>query len=842
MKWSLTASGRNNKPSENPSDKLPSTGSRQFALLNWPIKTQLRVGFAAMLLCAVGVGASGLFAASKVQTSVTTAKTANELLGSVPALLTHVQKFDQTGSQETAASVRTDIAALADHSAHLAEKQPDEAAQVNRIIADLDVHFAALAGTRATWDMAVGDLDALTTNLVATTNKVFEDYRALENYRSALALTNHGKMNDLTKVAPRLNNMRTAATILEQETRTFIASADKSAGKSLADRVKTLEKDAKAVRRTVKTKALKADVKKLIKSSKTFVKLVKAHLKSGPGGPEAWETEFKPVVNDLATLAHQIIAEAQAPIEDLRAEVRAFETASAEIALLSANTQNIARSVLGVRSAYADYLNSGSDAAAASFQEYLQEAQTQLEELDKVRAAAVKETTDKAYGDLLKGPLATLVAAGTSAFPKLGTSFETVTGSTRALAQSQHAFANAAAELSERAEAISNASGTTAVGSASAAQTQIFAALAAALIMGIGCVVVLSGAIIRPLRGLTAAMQQLQAGDVNLDLSANSRSDEIGDMARAVGTFRDREVERVRLEAESEASAEAVRQRQQTVDGLVADFRADIEAALSTVTGNMQQLEETAEQLTNIAETTTGKSQDASAASSQTSENVQTIAAATEELSASVQEVGRQVTATLGRVEEVTDATRTSNDQIHGLSAAAERIGAVVQLIQEIAEQTNLLALNATIEAARAGDAGKGFAVVASEVKSLAGQTARATDEISSQVSEIQQSTGAAVEAISAIMQMMEEVNDTAAAMATSVEQQAGATSEISTGVSQAAAQTATVSNHVGDLSRGSGETSQSAKQVEIVTDEANAQLTSVTRRIDRFLADVAAA
>ena len=211
-------------------------------------------------------------------------------------------------------------------------------------------------------------------------------------------------------------------------------------------------------------------------------------------------------------------------------------------------------------------------------------------------------------------------------------------------------------------------------------------------------------------------------------------------------------------------------------------------------------------------------------------------------MSASVQEVGRQVTATLGRVEEVTDATRTSNEQINGLSTAAERIGAVVQLIQDIAEQTNLLALNATIEAARAGEAGKGFAVVASEVKSLAGQTAKATDEISSQVAEIQQSTGAAVDAISAIMGMMEDVNETAAAMAASVEQQAEATAEISTGVSQAADQTASVSDHVRDLSSGSSETSQSARQVEHVTDEANGQLTNVTERIDRFLKDVAAA
>lgn len=797
-----------------------------------------------MLLCAIGVGASGLFAASTVQTSVTNAKTANELLSGIPALLTDAQIFERTGNEDKASAVRTDIAALAGLSTQLAETQSGDGAQLKDVISDLDGHFATLTGTRASRDTAVGDLNALTTNLVATSAKVFEDYKALENYRSALALTNKGKMNDLSKVAPRINNMRTAAAVLEQETSAFVASADKAAGKALATRVKELEKDAKAVRRTVKTKALKSDVKKLIKTSKAFGKMIKGHTKTGPGSntEEVWKSEFQPIVNDLASLAINITKEAQAPIEDLRAEVRAFEAASAEIALLSANTQNIARSVLGVRSAYADFINTASDTAAATFQTYLGSAQTQLHELEKVRAAAVKDTSDKAYADLLKGPLKTLVEAGTAGFPKLKATFETVISSTQELNASQAAFASAAAVLTDKAKAISNASGNSAVGSASAAQTQITAALAFAIAMGIGFVILLTGAIIRPLRGLTGAMQQLQNGGTNLDLTGRERGDEIGDMARAVGTFRDREVERVRLEAETEASAESVRQRQQAVDDLVAHFREDIEAALSTVNGNMQQLEDTAEQLSGIAEETTGKSEDASRASSQTSQNVQTISAATEELSASVQEVGRQVSATLGRVEEVTSATRTSNEQIHGLSAAAERIGAVVQLIQEIAEQTNLLALNATIEAARAGDAGKGFAVVASEVKSLAGQTAKATDEISSQVSEIQQSTGAAVEAISTIMNMMEDVNETAAAMANSVEQQADATSEISTGVSQAAEQTAAVSNHVGDLSKGSGETSQSAKQVESIADEATAQLSTVTSRIDRFLKDVAAA
>ncbi|MGX1495724.1 methyl-accepting chemotaxis protein [Labrenzia sp. MBR-25] len=816
------------------------TAARQRVFFDWPIKTQLQIGFGAMLLCAIGVGAGGLYAGSEVKNSVTVAKTANELLGSVPRLLTNAQTFGRDGSSQAADAVTADIASISHESLNLSESQPQAATQLAAIVGELETGFATLRDKRQSRDTAAASLDTLTSELVETTNKAFEDYTALAAYRSALAITNEGKMNNLSNVSPRLSNMRITTVVLAQEAETFAAAPDKGLAKKLAERVDALDKDAKAVRRTVKTDTIKDSVKALTKSSKSFEKLLKAHLKSPD--PNAWQKQLEPATRELITLADTIIKAAEEPINDLTQELRDFDKASADIALLSNYTQSVARSVLGVRSAYSDYLNTSSQNAADTFQMYLADARTELGNLDTVRTAAGKNTSDKALTDLLNGPLKALVAAGTNALPKLEATFAEVVASTTALRSSEKSFAAAAASLTDQAEVISANSEATALASAVGAQTQITVTLGLALLLGIAFVVLLSSAIIRPIRGLTGAMLKLRDGDTDLDLPAANRKDEIGHMAQAVATFRDREIERMRLEEETLANQEGVRKRQATVDALVASFRQDIEEALATVTGNMQQLDNTAEQLSEIARTTTGKSEDVSTASSQASQNVQTIAAATEELSASVQEVGRQVNDTLVRVEEVAGATRTSNDQIKGLSAAAERIGAVVQLIQEIAEQTNLLALNATIEAARAGDAGRGFAVVASEVKSLAGQTAKATEEISSQVTEIQQATNGAVEAISAIMDMMESVNETAAAMASSVEQQAGATAEISTGVSQAAGQTASVSENIGDLSRGSSETSLSAREVEEITDAATRQLAEVTTRIDRFLQDVAAA
>jgi methyl-accepting chemotaxis protein len=261
------------------------------------------------------------------------------------------------------------------------------------------------------------------------------------------------------------------------------------------------------------------------------------------------------------------------------------------------------------------------------------------------------------------------------------------------------------------------------------------ASIAIALAVGI---LIVDRGIARPLTAVAEAIRRLAEGDTGTVVAESRRRDEIGDLIRSVRVFRDNAIERERLARASEAEQRARAERQHGVEALIARFRADVQETLAAVAANADQMEDTAKALSGVADQTAGEARQAATASNVASGNVQTVAAAAEELAASIGEISRQVSATTAVVERAAGEAQESNVKIDGLAAAAKRIGDVVSLISDIAAQTNLLALNATIEAARAGEAGRGFAVVAAEVKTLASQTANATEEIAAHVAAIQ--------------------------------------------------------------------------------------------------------
>ncbi|WP_142848504.1 globin-coupled sensor protein [Telmatospirillum sp. J64-1] len=268
-------------------------------------------------------------------------------------------------------------------------------------------------------------------------------------------------------------------------------------------------------------------------------------------------------------------------------------------------------------------------------------------------------------------------------------------------------------------------------------------------------------------------------------------------------------------------------------------FEKEVQGLVEIVASAATELQSTARAMAATADQTAEQANHVADAADRASSNVQTVASAAEELTASISEISRQVaqsTAITGTA--VTEARRT-NELVEGLAEATGRIGEVVQLISDIASQTNLLALNATIEAARAGDAGKGFAVVANEVKSLANQTARATEEISTQIGTVQSRTRDAVGAIRGIGDTIASINQIASAIAAAVEQQGAATQEIARNVQEAASGTSEVSSSIGLVTQAAGETGQAAGEVLVAAGELSRQSERLNDQVNGFLRDI---
>src|SRR3984957_17547261 len=292
----------------------------------------------------------------------------------------------------------------------------------------------------------------------------------------------------------------------------------------------------------------------------------------------------------------------------------------------------------------------------------------------------------------------------------------------------------------------------------------------------------------KPLKAVAETLTVLAEGRTDVEVQYADRHDEIGVIARTIDIFKTNRIERRQLEAErSNAEKSANERRKAELNQFVEDFRTKISGIIEQVMSSSGRFEKDAHQLSLTAHATAEMSGQSAGTSRQASEHVRSAANASNELSQSIVEISRRVQDSNNVAAEAVKQATATDERMAELSAAGDRIGDVVKLITSIAEQTNLLALNATIEAARAGDAGRGFAVVAQEVKTLAGQTAKATDEISSHIVNMQHATGESVEAIKAIGSTIERISGIIGSISSAVEQQGAATQSIAAGVKAAA-------------------------------------------------------
>ena len=377
-------------------------------------------------------------------------------------------------------------------------------------------------------------------------------------------------------------------------------------------------------------------------------------------------------------------------------------------------------------------------------------------------------------------------------------------------------------------------------------QTQhlILMLAAGGFLLGAVLAILLGKGISRPMTAMCKAMRELAGGNFDVVLPGLGRKDEVGEMAGAVEEFKLQAVAKAERdaaaqEAHNKASSEA---RRVELIRFADEFETAVGAIVSNVSASAVQLESAAGTLTRTAETTQSLSSQVAGASEEASSNMQSVASATEELSASVDEIGKRVRESNRIAEAAVKQAEQTDARIGKLSRAAQQIGDVVKLITAIAEQTNLLALNATIEAARAGESGRGFAVVAAEVKSLASQTAKATDEISSHISGMQDATQESVAAIKEIGNTIGQISEIASSISSAVEQQSSATQEIARNVQNVAQGTDEAAANIMQVNRGATETGSASENVLHSARSLSSESTRLRAELDRFMANIRAA
>jgi methyl-accepting chemotaxis protein len=366
--------------------------------------------------------------------------------------------------------------------------------------------------------------------------------------------------------------------------------------------------------------------------------------------------------------------------------------------------------------------------------------------------------------------------------------------------------------------------------------------LAAAIALSCGAMLTISRRVIRPLHDMRDAMLKVAGGDLAVETGHAARKDEIGALAGALEVFKQQAKDKLKIEAQERERNAGTAARQRAIEIHVGEFEGAVRQSLLQLGEASSAMRSTSAGLSTVSRKTNERVEVAQKASGEASLSVESVASASEELSASINDISQQSAHAAAIASRAVDEARQTDGTVQGLAKSAGRIGEVVGLINTIAAQTNLLALNATIEAARAGEAGRGFAVVASEVKSLASQTAKATEDISEQIADIQKVAGDAIDAIKRIGGIIGEVNEVATAIAAAVQEQGAATQEITRSTQFAAQGTKNVSENMTGVKADADSAAAAAENVKHASETLETQSQHLGEQVSGFLSKIRAA
>ncbi|WP_208985405.1 methyl-accepting chemotaxis protein [Stappia sp. P2PMeth1] len=810
--------------------------SRLLGLIgNLGFAAKIGGGFAIVLLLAAVLGGVGTMAIGGLTQQMDTSRIATGVVASLQEVSAARETFLQSRQTEDATKMEAEVGALARQLEALRASVAGDAAAgraVDAAIQSVSVmrsNFADVGSEIGRQQELSGELAASIARLGDLSNQINGDMQIVRRdakRESLRAAATRRKADDIIRfvVALREEALRTQYLFLRSTTSTtsgLLEEAIAEAGK-LGDNARALTNarvdgvDQASVELLAGRATELQEQFTLLAGTTSFADVHRLR------------AQINKTLEDIVLAAKDVQTSAYKAIDAVQQEVQARDIALIKVDLVSANASDLSKQALNVKATTLGFMSGFGTIEADSVLRDISE----LSFVAGTLAASASQFPE----------VAEKVQLAQAEIDSYRNSFENMLNSLGAVRTSSGELASVTADMRRQITSLASEQADRAANSGAASFWTIVVTLASVVGLGVAVAIVLSLAITRPTRRLTAVMGRLAEGDTDVEIDGTERGDEIGAMSRTVEVFRDNARERARMREEQEREQQAAAARQARVDELIGSFRAQVQELLSSVGDTAAGMEATARDLTRIASESAGRAEETTRASGAATQNVESVATAAEELAASIAEIARQVGQTTEVVNQATHGTRQTNEKVAGLAAAANKIGEVVTLIQAIAEQTNLLALNATIEAARAGEAGKGFAVVAAEVKELANQTSKATEEIGAQIAAIQGETKEAVEAIAAITQTMQEVDSYTSAIAAAVEQQGAATNEISRNVQNAAEGTTSVTSNMGELANAVAETNASADMVLVASGDVGEKTRQLRGQIDRFLSDVAAA